>query len=321
LVVHVGFGPLASGARETIAMVVSRMATRPEWKALKTVHARANADVLLTSLETGWNAAAVSRFRLGRVDVSLPPLAVPAFGINYGHSFKLERTLHGRRTSATAMPGHLAILPADAPTRWVFDKQGDIVLVYLSPKVLEEAITQGAEREATSAELVPRFLIRDLALERIAHLLLREICEPGPDSRLSADVLAQDLAEHLVATHSNRAPRSRRRPHAIAPGCLRRAREFMRGNLSRPMSLQEIADSAGVSAFHFARGFRRATGLPPHQYLTEQRLLKARILLHNPSLSIGEVAQAVGFTHSHFTALFTRRLGMTPTKFREVLRV
>jgi AraC family transcriptional regulator len=253
------------------------------------------------------------------MDVKLPALDVPAFGINYGQPFSLERTLHGRRTSATATPGHLAILP-DSPTRWVFDKQGDIVLVYLSPTVLADVIAEGAQRDPRSAELVPRFLIRDLALERIAHLLLKEIHEPGPDSRLSADVLAQDLAEHLVAAHSNREPRADRRCHAIAPGCLRRANEYMRGNLARPMSLREIADLAGVSAFHFARGFKRATGLPPHRYLTQQRLLQARALLHNPSLSIGEVAQAVGLTHSHFTALFARRLGMTPTKFREVLR-
>jgi AraC family transcriptional regulator len=295
------------------------MSTRPEWKALETVHVRADAEVLLTSLESGWNAAAAGRFRLGRMDVRLPPLGVPAFGINYGQPFKLERTLYGRRISATATPGHLAILPPDSPTRWIFDKQGNIVLVYLSPKVLEEAVTQGIERDARSAELVPRFLIRDLTLERIAHLLLREICEPGPDSGLSADVLAHDLAAHLIAAHSNRAPRADRRCHAVALGCLRRAEEFIRGNLGRPMSLQEIADAAGVSAFHFARGFKRATGLPPHRYLTQQRLLRARALLHDPSLSIGEVAQAVGFTHSHFSALFTRHLGMTPTKFREVL--
>jgi AraC family transcriptional regulator len=300
-------------------MVGSRMSTRPEWKALKAVHARADAEVLLSSLESGWNAAAASRFRLGRIDVRLPPLAVPAFGINYGEPFRLERTLRGRRTIASATPGHLAILPPDSPTRWVFDRQGDIVLVYLSPKVLAEAITQGAGRDARSAELVPRFLIRDLALERIAHLLLKEICEPGPDSCLSVDVLARELAEHLVAAHSNRAPRAGGN-HAVAPGALGRAREFMRGNLARSMSLQEIAGAAGVSAFHFARGFKRATGLPPHRYLTEQRLMEARALLHSPNLSIGGVAQAVGFTHSHFTALFTRRMGMTPTRFRAVLR-
>jgi AraC family transcriptional regulator len=308
-------------ARETIAMVGSSMSTRPEWKALDTVHVRADAEVLLSSLESGWNAAAASRFRLGRMDVKLPPLGVPAFGINYGQPFSLERTLHGRRTSATAMPGHLAILPPDSPTRWVFDTQGDIVLVYLSPKMLEEVVTQGVERDAKSAELVPRFLVRDLALERIAHLLLKEICEPGPDSRLSADVLAQGLAEHLIAAHSNLASGAGRGCYAIASHCLRRAREFMRGNLAKPMSLQEIADAAGVSAFHFARGFKRATGLSPHRYLRQQRLLEARALLHNPSLSIREVAQAVGFTHSHFTALFTRHLSMTPTKFREVLRM
>lgn len=95
----------------------------------------------------------------------------------------------------------------------------------------------------------------------------------------------------------------------------------MYANLDRSISLQEIADAAGMSAFHFARGFKRTTGLPPHQYVTEQRLLRARALLHNRSLSIGEVAQAVGFTHSHFSTLFARRLGMTPTKFRDVLHI
>ena len=63
---------------------------------------------------------------------------------------------------------------------------------------------------------------------------VKEIREPGPDSRLSADVLAQDLAEHLIAAHSNRAPRAGRGCHTIARGPLRRAREFMRGNLAKP---------------------------------------------------------------------------------------
>jgi AraC-like DNA-binding protein len=93
----------------------------------------------------------------------------------------------------------------------------------------------------------------------------------------------------------------------------------MRANLARPLSLQDVADVAGMSVFHFARGFKRATGMPPHQYLTEQRLAEARTLLHDPGLSIGDVSGAVGFTHSHFTALFAKRMGMTPTRFRQVL--
>jgi AraC family transcriptional regulator len=93
----------------------------------------------------------------------------------------------------------------------------------------------------------------------------------------------------------------------------------MRANLARPLSLQDIADAAGMSVFHFARGFKHATGVAPHQYLTALRLAEARTLLHNWGLSIGEVARAVGFTHSHFTALFARRMGMTPSRFRQVI--
>jgi len=168
-------------------------------------------------------------------------------------------------------------------------------------------------------EIVPRFLIRDLVLERAAHQLIREIAQPRPGGRLAAQALAQELAAHLIAAHSNLAILPRRAPHAMAPSRLKRVQEFTRANLARPLSLQDMANAAGMSVFHFARGFKHAAGVPPHRYLTEQRLAEARTLLHNPDLSIGEVARAVGFTHSHFTALFARRMGMTPTRFRKVL--
>ena len=105
----------------------------------------------------------------------------------------------------------------------------------------------------------------------------------------------------------------------MAPKKLRRAEEFIQANLRSEMSLQDIADAAEMSLFHFAKAFKQATGRPPYQYLTEQRLSQARTLLHDPRLSIGEVARAVGFSHSHFTAVFARIMNMTPSKFRDVL--
>ncbi len=300
-------------------VAVGEIPAKPEWQALETVHAQASADVRLASPEHTWSGIAASRFRLGQVDVRLPPLSVPAFGVNYGEALRLERTLHGHRMSGSVTPGHLAILPPDADTRWVFDKTGDIVLVYVSRSLLDQAVEDGIDRDPRLVEIVPRFLIRDLVLERGAHQLLREIAQPRPGGRLAAEALAQELAAHLIAVHSNLALPQRNRLHAMAPSRLKRAQEFMRVDLARPLSLQEIADAAGMSVFHFARGFKQATGVPPHRYLTEQRLAEARTLLHKPSLSISEVARAVGFTHSHFTVLFSKRMGMTPTRFREVL--
>jgi len=93
----------------------------------------------------------------------------------------------------------------------------------------------------------------------------------------------------------------------------------MRANLGSETSLQDIADAAEMSLFHFAKSFKQATGHSPHQYLRAQRLSQARTLLHDATLSIGEIANAVGFTHSYFTAVFTKHMRMTPSKFREVL--
>ncbi len=298
--------------------MTSRRPARAERKAVHTVLTQASAHILLTSPESDWEGIAITRFRLGRMDVELPPLGVPTFGVNYGQQFNLERTLHGQKVSGIATPGQLAILPVDSPTRWVFDRTGEIVIVTLSRQALDDAIAAGTGRDPRSAEVVPRFLIRDLMLESVAHQLLREVCTPGAETALKVDELARGMAEHLVAAHSNVAERMAAKRNAMTPGRLRRAQEFMRANIGRQMSLREIAEAAGVSAFHFARSFKAATGLPPHRYLTEMRLAEACGLLRNRSLSVGEVAKAVGFTHSHFTALFMRRLGMTPTDFRDV---
>src|SRR5581483_5894314 len=125
-----------------------------EWKALQAVHVQARADVQLASPQNAWNGIAVSRFRLGAIDVRLPPLAVPAFGVNYGEPLKVERTLYGHRVNGSVTPGHLAILPPDAGSRWVFDKTGDIVLVYISRRLFDQAVEDGMDSDPRLVEIV-----------------------------------------------------------------------------------------------------------------------------------------------------------------------
>ena len=291
---------------------------RPEWAALEVVHELAGAEVALVSPENDWDVVAATRFLLRNIDVTLPALGVPAFGVNYGPDMQLERTLHGKKVSGCGTAGHLSILPPDAGTRWVFDKPGDIVLVLLNRQLFDQAIEESTDRDAKSVDIVPQFVIRDLVLERVAHQLLKEISEPNPGSRLSTDTLAQELAAHLIDTHSNLDHRQGNRSLTIAPTKLKRAEEFIVSNLAIEVSLQDLANAPGMSLFHFAKAFKQATGQSPFQYVKEQRLRHARALLHG-SMSIGEVAKAVGFSHSYFTSVFARRMGMTPSKFRDVL--
>jgi AraC family transcriptional regulator len=298
--------------------MVDSMLTRPEMAALQTVHQLADAQMALASLQSSWTSVAATRFRMGKVDVTLPALGVPAYGVNYGQRMRLRRTLQGRTVATSAGAGQLSLLTPDAATRWVFDEPGDVALVFLRAEVFDRAITEGTGRGRGAVEIAPKFAIRDVVLERIAHRLLKEISEPGLASRLIAEELAEELAVHLISAHSN-VPQRQGRSHMIAPSKLKRAVEFMVSNIHGEPSLVDIASAAGMSLFHFAKAFKHATGQAPHQYVTAQRMLRARALLHDRRMSIGEVAGSVGLSHSHFTVVFRRQMGMTPTAFRDVL--
>jgi AraC family transcriptional regulator len=296
-------------------------AGRPEHTALELVHRLAAAHVTRISPANPWNCVAASRFRMGKLDITLPALGAPTFGVNYGLDMRLERTIHGRRVHGRGAAGHLSILPPDAETRWVFEEPGDVALVFLNRQLFDQAVEVAADRDPAHVEVVPRFVIRDLVLERIAHRLLKEIAEPDA-SRLLTEEIAQELASHLIDSHCNIVhPRPRMRGYTMAPGKLRRAQEFIIANLHADMSLEDIAGAAGMSLFHFAKSFKDATGRSPHQFLTELRLQHARSLLHDTTLSIGQIAKAVGLSHGRFTAVFARELGMTPSEFRAVLEI
>jgi AraC-like DNA-binding protein len=90
--------------------------------------------------------------------------------------------------------------------------------------------------------------------------------------------------------------------------------EFITDNLHKDLHLTEIASTAGLSPFHFARLFRNATGQTPHQYLREQRLRRARELLRSSCLPVSQIGTEVGLpNHAHFARTFREREGLTPT--------
>lgn len=95
------------------------------------------------------------------------------------------------------------------------------------------------------------------------------------------------------------------------------AKLYVDGNFSEKIDLENIADEAFFSKFHFIRLFKKAYGKTPHQYLTYVRIEKAQQLLQTDA-SIAEVCNEVGFDSiSSFTGLFKRTTGLTPSVYQE----
>jgi AraC-like DNA-binding protein len=76
-----------------------------------------------------------------------------------------------------------------------------------------------------------------------------------------------------------------------------------------------------LSVSHFSRAFAVSIGLPPHRWLLNRRVERAKSMLSNAAPTLSEVAIACGFAdQSHFTRTFTREVGISPGAWRRCVR-
>jgi AraC family transcriptional regulator len=96
--------------------------------------------------------------------------------------------------------------------------------------------------------------------------------------------------------------------------------QYIEEHLANEISLLSLAQLVRLSPFHFSRAFKQSFGMPPHRYLTWQRIERAKALLGERKLSVTEIGLDVGFSEtSSFTAAFSKLTGETPTAYRRSL--
>lgn len=93
--------------------------------------------------------------------------------------------------------------------------------------------------------------------------------------------------------------------------------QTMRKQPAEPLSLDDLADLACLSPYHFTRVFRSITGIPPGEFLSALRLDTARRLLLTTSLHVTDICFEVGYTSlGTFTTRFTQLIGLPPGQLR-----
>ncbi|MGH2662429.1 MAG: helix-turn-helix transcriptional regulator [Actinomycetota bacterium] len=96
-----------------------------------------------------------------------------------------------------------------------------------------------------------------------------------------------------------------------------RAKDLIDARYCEALDVSRLADAARLSAAHFSREFRRAFGVPPHQYLLTRRLERAAALLRNTDRTVLDICAAVGLRSvGSFTTSFGRTFGLSPTAYR-----
>lgn len=235
--------------------------------------------------------------------------------LNLGSDLVSEARIDGQDWETHRTPHHgVGAIPADLPYATREHQAGDYLVVEIAPGFVESALGQSARR----AELHPFFAARDPFAAHVMLALAEEARSGDGGSSVSAESLGTALVAHLVA----REVRLASAQAATLPSpMLRRVLDHVSDHLDAPLSLQRLADLAGMDLFRFVRAFKQATGSSPHRYIVEARITRAKELLRDRSLSITEIALRTGFaTPSHFSVTFRRLVNLTARAFRDGLR-
>jgi AraC family L-rhamnose operon transcriptional activator RhaR len=98
----------------------------------------------------------------------------------------------------------------------------------------------------------------------------------------------------------------------------RMAVRYIHDNLSRRLSVSEVADHVALSPRHFTRLFQEFTGATPADYIETARMHRALHLLRHSRRSVKEIATAAGYSDPHhFSRVFSRRFGLSPEQWRQ----
>jgi AraC family transcriptional regulator len=157
--------------------------------------------------------------------------------------------------------------------------------------------------------------------DRQLHLLLSEMrreMEAGWETgALYGDHLGMSLSIALIQKYSRDVAISPQAKGGISRVRLQRVLDYIAANSHLDIQLDDLADVADMSRFHFARLFRLGMGVTPHRYLMDQRLQQAKALLRLDTRSVSEVAVETGFANAgHFARVFRRYVGVSPTEWK-----
>jgi AraC family transcriptional regulator len=219
--------------------------------------------------------------------------------------------------------GSILMVPAGSPALWRWGTHSDSLHVFLEPRWVARVATEEFELDPARVSLPP---LDGLHLPQLRAAMLAvndELTADAAGGRLAAESLANLLAVHLIRNASAPRPLARRTYGALPRGKLQAVVEYIEGHLDAGLTLDQMAAAAHLSPYHFARQFKAAMGLPPHQYVLARRVERAQQLLQpEGDLSLAEIAARAGFSdQSQFSHHFKRLVGVTPGQFRRSARI
>ncbi|MGL5165080.1 MAG: helix-turn-helix domain-containing protein [Afipia sp.] len=283
-------------------------------------HLGMEGDCLWRIEREGQLALAVTRLTCSRFvrERTVPIPSEPAFSILHqlGDLDRHSCWLAGRpRYSEAFGAGTVSVIDLRDNPQCEFRGPFDAVQYYVPRKALDEfAYEHGAKPVSTLKWSRDQ---RDPFLSTLSSILLSAVEQDATTNQLFVDHIGFSLLAHFAQTYGGLRARDGKSQGGLAPWQERRAKEIMRARLASHLTISDVAAECQLTPSHFARAFRRSTGVAPHEFLSQLRIDEAKRLMLATKLPLADVALICGFgDQSYFTRVFSRNVGASPGAWR-----
>jgi AraC family transcriptional regulator len=257
-------------------------------------------------------------FRYAASDIYVPPsehfLVV---------AYRDGRTSMNRRVTGAWKQDHVGhgittLLTRAEASNWRWRNDIEVSHLYISPTLMAKTASEAFDRDAGAVELHDLLRIEDPVLTWISDQMVREVSAGGPGGRLCYDAMALQACVHILRRYASVQFKSPCAQGRFRPAHGRLIEDYIEQNISRNITLEELATICGCAPVQFSRKFYAHYGMRPHAYLLARKVERACQHLRMDRIALKEIALLCGFAdQSHLNRIFRRHMNMTPAEYRK----
>ena len=240
------------------------------------------------------------------IGVNLNPSAIKA-QLNLNGEFK--QTIYHQQ-------GMVTVKPSGAYYQYSTTETNRFLMLELKPEFVDKIAADWVNPDVT--KLVPVFCDQiDSLILQLALALKTELKSGCLGGKIYSDSIITALTAHLIRNYANFTPQLPKEYNGLSPNKLNNVIDYIQTYLELNLGIDELANLTNLSPFYFSRLFKESTGFTPYQYISKQRMERAKQLLKDTEIAIADIALRCGFSaQSSFSTAFRKAVGVTPKVYR-----
>lgn len=230
---------------------------------------------------------------------------------------RVENWRDGEHRDFIYQPDEVVITPAGLRSGWYWHERSRVIVITLLPEKLARFVTGELGMLLTDRQLrdTPQSLDQDIC--QSAAMLLHALRMRGAGSEVMYESLARIFLVKLVQRYGEVRSEGLTFSRGFTASHYKRVLDFIAAKFGDPVTINDMARTAGLSTAHFSRLFKEVIGDSPYQFLMDYRVEQSKKMLADPARSMSDIALACGFSDQpHFSRIFKRLTGTTPKAFR-----